>query len=59
MGKRWQLKEPLQLPETDRQQYRSIGRLLDALAEKVAHLDDKWLAADARAIRRRVAKKCG
>ncbi len=55
--RRWQLKEPLQLPDTDRQQYRTVGKLFDALAEKLAHLNDSRLAADLQAIRDRVAKK--
>ncbi|MEI8372802.1 MAG: DeoR family transcriptional regulator [Planctomycetota bacterium] len=57
--KYWQLNKPLQLPETERQQYRSVVRLLDALAEKVAHLEDKRLMADLQIIRRQLVKKCG
>jgi hypothetical protein len=43
--KYWQLKKPLQLPETDRQQYRTVAQLLRA--QKVAHLDDKGLLSKA------------
>jgi predicted DNA-binding transcriptional regulator YafY len=53
----WRIEKPLKMPKTVRQEYRSIGELLDALMERVDELEDKGFRTDLQAFQMRVLRQ--
>lgn len=53
----WRIDEPVKIPKTARQDYRSVAELLDALIDRADELDDQGFRTDLQAFQMRVLRK--